>query len=214
MTLVNTTYYHLAKIAKCHKACFPSSLSSALGLMYLRRMFSWYLDVNKAFLFHIEDNHQCIGYCGGIIKDGSMETGSASGMMQHSFNAAIKAFLLRPWLIFHKEVRKKYSLFFKNLLAKLGIKKNTISSGERERKKRKPEVGLVVIGVLPEYRGKGVSTELMRYFELRAKENNIFKLQLSVLSDNNRAISSYQKNGWQIVGNNGSSMVMTKEIKK
>lgn len=214
MVLVNTTYEDLAKIAKCHRACFPSSLSSAMGLNYLTKMFTWYLEVDKAFLFHIEDNNICIGYCGGIIKDGSLSTGSASGMMQHSFNAAIKAFLLRPWLIFHKEVSKKYPLFLKNLLVKLGIKNNAISSKKREIKKRKPEVGLVVIGVLPEYRGKGVSTELMRNFEIRAKENNISKLQLSVLSDNNRAINAYKKNGWEIEENNKSSIVMTKEIEE
>lgn len=214
MKIKESAYSDLEKVALCHKKSFPLSLSSALGVNYLKKMFTWYLDVDKAFLFHIEEKDICIGYCGGIIKDGTLSTGSASGMMQHSFNAAIKAFILRPYLVFHREIRNKYVFFFKNFLSRLGIKRNEISSGEREFKKNKPEVGLVVIGVLPEYRGKGVSSELMKYFEIKAKENNIFQLQLSVLKDNKRAIGAYEKNGWHFSDNMGSSVVMIKEIAK
>jgi ribosomal protein S18 acetylase RimI-like enzyme len=212
MIIKETDYRDLKKVALCHKQSFPGSLSSAMGLQYLQKMFTWYLDVNKAFLFHIEDNGECVGYCGGIIKDGTLTTGSASGMMQHSFNAAIKAFALRPYLIFHKEVRKKYPLLVKNLLSRVGIRQNVISEKERAIKKQKPEVGLVVIGVLPEYRGKGISTELMRYFEVKAKENNIYRLQLSVLRKNNRAIGAYKKNGWIISNKKNSVLEMIKVI--
>lgn len=214
MTFNNSTYSDLTKIAKCHMACFPSSLSSAMGQQYLEKMFTWYLHVEKAFLFHVEEDNVCIGYCGGIIKDGTLITGSASGMMQHSFNAAIKAFILRPYLIFHREIRKKYPLFIKNLLSRLGIRKNEISQTIRTVKTKKPELGLVVIGVLPAYRGKGVSTKLMQHFEIKAKENNIYRLNLSVLKENYIAIGAYKKNGWKITGEMESAVVMSKEIEK
>lgn len=213
MKLIDSSHQDLNKIAKCHRECFPGSLSSAMGTKYCQRMISWYLDTEKAFLFHVEEDNKCIGYCGGIVNDGTLSTGSASGMMQHSMKQAILAFMQRPWLILHKELRKKYNLFFKNLLTKIGIKKHSTPAGLRMNMKKNPAVGLVVIGVVPEFRGKGVSKMLLREFEERAKNLKVNTLKLSVLASNERAISAYKKNGWSEENRDEHSVNMIKIIK-
>lgn len=212
MKVVDSKYKDLPEIAHCHRQCFPQSLSSAMGPTYCKAMISWYLDVEKAFLFHVVADGKCVGYCGGIINDGSLETGSASGMMQHSMGAAIKAFLQRPWLLFHHELRKKYPLFLRNLWSKLGVKKNATATAIRQQKKHEPVAGLVVIGVLPEYRGKGVSGLLLQGFEERASKRGIHKLGLSVLASNSRAIGAYEKNGWAIIREEETGVKMVKNI--
>ena len=87
---LHTTLAQLPAIARCHRAAFPASLASALGNRYVARMLSWYLASDKTFLFHIEDEQgRVAGYCGGMISDGTLGTGSASGMAQHTFRAAV-----------------------------------------------------------------------------------------------------------------------------
>lgn len=88
---------NLHALARCHRAAFPSSLATALGQRYVAHMLSWYLSTGKTFLIQIEDEKgRCVGYSGGMISDGSLGTGSASGMAQHTFKVAIFAFLTDP----------------------------------------------------------------------------------------------------------------------
>lgn len=111
---MNTTHGELPKLAHCHRAAFPHSLATALGHRYVTKMLSWYLSTDKTFLFHLEDHAgNVLGYCGGMISDGSLGTGSASGMAQHTFSAAILAFLTHPWALLHPEVRQKWPLLKK-----------------------------------------------------------------------------------------------------
>ena len=91
MRLISSQHNDLRKVSKCHVQAFPNALSTALGKEYVSQMLSWYLSTNKSFLFHLEDDSgNCVGYCGAIVNDGTLNTGSASGMAQHTFNAAIK----------------------------------------------------------------------------------------------------------------------------
>ena len=202
-------------MAKCHKYAFSGSLSSALGIHYLKKMLSWYILTPKTFLIHCENNKgDCIGYCGGMVSDGSLGTGSASGMAQHSFNAAILGFIFRPWLVFHSEVWAKWPLLWKNIKVKLRLR-NKIHFNPNQLKKmsREPYIGLVVIGVDPLFQGKGYGWVLLKEFERIAKEEyNIEKLQLSVLADNYKAIKSYERNGWKRGHINGRSLNMFKTL--
>jgi ribosomal protein S18 acetylase RimI-like enzyme len=203
----------LDKIAQCHASAFPESLSSKMGRKYLRKMIEWYLADEKRFLFHAEEDGKCAGYFGGMIHDGTQSTGSASGMIQFSFNEAVISILSRPWLLFHKEVTSKYSLISKNI-------KNRFSTRKTETKKNKnsgskatePSFGLVVIGVAQEYRGKGYGSFLLREFESEARKRNIFVLELTVRNDNEEAIRAYERNGWIRSKLSGSSLEMFKKL--
>lgn len=203
----------LPRIATCHISAFPEALSTALGKRYVRHMLSWYLSSDKTFLFHAEDDQgNCAGYCGGIVSDGTLPTGSASGMAQYTFKQAIWAFLTHPWVLFHPEIRAKWPLLWKNIKMKLGLSPRVHFSEEQKQKMaREPQVGLVVIGVDPKYQGKGYGSLLLKEFERRAVEvYGIKKLQLSVLADNYKAIKAYERNGWKLHKQNGKSVSMIK----
>jgi len=203
----------LKALARCHIAVFPTSLAANLGLRYTQNMLSWYLSSKKTFLFHVQNEPgECIGYCGGMVSDGSMGTGSASGMAQHTFRHAVWAFLTHPWVLFHPEVLEKWPLIWKNLLMKLGLrKKDHFSSQQKQNMARDPRVGLVVIGVDPKYHGRGYGSILLKEFERRAREiYGIRKLQLSVKANNVQAIRAYERNGWQRGPESHGSLQMNK----
>lgn len=213
--LHSSTQSDLPALARCHRAAFPDALASALGQRYCTRMLSWYLSTDKTFLFHIEDGQgRCAGYCGGMISDGSLGTGSASGMAQHTFRQAVWAFLTHPWVLFHPEVRAKWPVLWKNILMKLGLRKRVhFSPQQKESMARDPHAGLVVIGVDPAYQGQGYGSLLLREFERRAMEvYGVRKLQLSVRADNHQAIRAYERNGWVRGEEKGGSLGMWKRL--
>lgn len=205
---------HLTRIAKCHQHAFPKSLSSAMGVTYLSKMFDWYLVDSRAFLFFISQNEVCVGYCGGLKFDGTARVGSASSMIQHSFNMAVKTFLMKPWLFFHPEFLPKYKLASKNVLKRikfiLGIKEQSkpLNVDEAE-----PHTGLIVIGVDPNVQGKGYGSQLLQEFERVSKNLGFVKMMLTVRTDNHQAIKSYLRNGWNAVKVEANSTTMEKLVK-
>ena len=57
---------------------------------------------------------------------------------------------------------------------------------------------LLSIAISPEAQGKGVSKELIDFFENHLINNNIYFYGLSVKKGNNRAIKFYEKNNFKI----------------
>lgn len=197
----------LRDIAMCHRAAFPSSLSSALGLKYVMRMLAWYLESDNTFLFYLSVNGRCVGYCGGMVKTHT-GVGSASGMAQFSLGAAVRAFSVRPWLLFHRELREKYQFIVKNLFRFLVRHRPALSSANAI----DPYVGLVVIGVHPEVQGAGYGSLLLKEFERIAQEKAVKRMMLTVRPENERAIRAYQRNGWTISKREAKSVSMLKHI--
>ncbi len=181
-----------------------------MGVTYLMKMLEWYLVDNRAFLFYIDENKKCVGYCGGLKHDGKVQFGSASSMIQHSFNAAVKAMLTHPWLLVHPEFISKYRLTIKNIWKRIARNKSTnpaiISNPVA------PHTGLIVIGVDPAYQGKGYGSELLQEFEKVSLQMGFHTFMLTVKSENAQAIKSYQRNGWHVVSNDGKSVAMNKDI--
>jgi ribosomal protein S18 acetylase RimI-like enzyme len=200
-------------IASCHQKAFPKSLSSAMGAAYLIKMLEWYLMDERAFLFYIGEDNKCVGYCGGLKHDCKTQFGSASSMIQHSFNAAVKAMLIHPWLFFHPEFISKYRLTLKNIGKRIkGSNKTSGAKGSPVKIQTEPHAGLIVIGVDPTYQGKGYGSKLLQEFERISKEMGFHKLMLTVKSKNAQAIKSYQRNWWYIVNDDGKSVAMNKDI--
>jgi ribosomal protein S18 acetylase RimI-like enzyme len=203
----------LNKIAKCHIAAFPKSVTSLLGEKVVASMLHWYLSAPNKFLFYVEENGLITGYCGGFIMDGSDAYGSGSGMTQFGFNQAASSFALKPWLLFHPEVRKKYKFILTNVFRKLGFKKEQPMAVTQPKPKDEPlTAGLVVIGVVPNLQKKGLGTLLQQEFERKAKEMGAKRLSLSVRKQNERAISSYKRNGYVFSDENETSFVMIKNL--
>lgn len=213
--IVRTSLDDLDKVTNCHIATFPNSLATKLGFLYCKKMLSWYLTTDKTFLIHLEDElGNCIGYCGAMISDGTLATGSASGMFQHSLRIGILAFFMRPWLFFHPDVIGKWKLVKKNILMRLGLHPNVhYTPKELSEQSKSPTSNIVVIGVDPKYHGRGLGSKLLKSFEeFSAKEFKIFRFRLSVNKENERAITSYKRNGWIISQSSGNSITMDKFI--
>jgi ribosomal protein S18 acetylase RimI-like enzyme len=208
--LQQTFHQHLNKVVACHLACFPDSLSTKIGSEYTKRTLEWFLIQDNRFLFHIENEDRVIGYCGGF-RSAYPGDGSTSGMLQHAMREAIKGIIKRPYLIFHAELIKRYPLIAKNIFRKiLGTEKNRSINSDNII--QHPKIGLVVIGVHPDYRGKGYFELLMQHFEEECKKRNIDTITLSVKSSNERAIAAYKKTGWQIASQKGKSINMFKTL--
>jgi ribosomal protein S18 acetylase RimI-like enzyme len=203
----------LYKIANCHIAAFPKSVTSLLGEKVVASMLKWYLSAPNKFLFYSEENGIVTGYCGGFVMDGSDAYGSGSGMTQFGFNQAAGAFASKPWLLLHPEVRKKYAFILTNVARKLGLKKELPMAVSQPKPKNEPlTAGLVVIGVIPNLQQKGLGTLLQQEFESKAIEMGAKRLSLSVRKQNENAIKSYTKNGYKINDENETSFIMTKDL--
>ena len=189
----------LAQLAEVHSGAFPGSFSTKVGKNFLRKSLEWYLTDDKKFLLVVEENNNCIGYCGCLMVDSNTEVGSTSAMIQYAFKEAVGGLLLKPWLLFHPELSKNYKLIFKNIKRKiLPAKKKISSSNKTPAKVREKSVGIVGIGVSPEYYSKGYGRQLLEAAEKEAIKRGFTQMHLTVRKDNERAIKSYTRNGWVI----------------
>lgn len=184
-----------------------------MGQRYLERMFSWYICTPDTFLFHISENGRCIGYCGGMLAGGKRAAGSTSSVLRYTLWDAVWALIWRPWLWFNSEIWENWPLFWKNFLFKLGIRKQHSIS-----RKASPtpilSAGLIVIGVHPDYQGKGFGSALLKEFERIAIEKyGVHRFHLSVRADNEPAIRAYEHAGWQRGELQGVSLSMWKEAR-
>lgn len=56
----------------------------------------------------------------------------------------------------------------------------------------------IVVGILSEYRGKGIGTEFFRRLDIWAEEMKVSRLELTVICENSVAKHLYEKNGFEI----------------
>lgn len=66
----------------------------------------------------------------------------------------------------------------------------------------------IVIGMLKEYRGKKLGAKLFEELEKWTVENNITRLELTVVKNNEGAIKLYEKSGFKIEGIKEKSMII------
>lgn len=199
-------------IGVCHMLSFPDSLTTRLGKRTVVDMLMWYLSAPNKFLFFIKEGDSVIGYCGGYLKDGSDQYGSGSGMTQFGFKSAAIALVSKPWLLLHPEVVKKYGFILKNIARKTGLYKEQTTTASTNNSEELASAGLVVIGVHPQWQGKGISTLLQQEFERKALELGAKRLYLTVKKNNERALNSYYRNGYVISKEDTTSFQMVKDL--
>jgi ribosomal protein S18 acetylase RimI-like enzyme len=215
MQFFTPTDKDLPRLAQCHRAAFPGTLSTAMGQHYVEKMLEWYLIDDRAFIFLLEEDNICVGYCGGMKSDSSARAGSASSMIQHSYNQAVKTFIKRPWLFLHPEFFPKYRLALRNVLKRIrkGLGYDEKVAPIKNLQRQEPHTGLVVIGVHQNVQGKGYGSKLLQEFERVSKDLGVCKMMLTVKSDNEQAIKSYLRNGWIVSKVEGKSTYMEKQLK-
>ena len=213
MKIVASGFDDLRYIASCHRSAFPSSYASKLGKRFCVRMFRWYLETNNGILFHsVDEKGICTGYCGAIINDGKLDSGSSSTIMQYCFTHGIAALCLKPWLFFDPDVISNYKLIQRNILVKVGFKKNERTIASKAKLKANPHIGLVAIGVRSRMQGKGIGSLLLKELDKKTTNLGIGKMKLTVEETNTAALKVYITNGWDIVSSASGKVLMSKDL--
>lgn len=176
------TINDLGKIADTHISCFPDYFISSLGKKLVEKYYLEFIKENDLFIV-AEDNGRVIGFCMGYIID---ET-RARDKFIHNNTLALTAKMIKQCLALN---RKTISKCYGFLTSK--IKKRQKSSIEKH------GGDLLSICVLEEYRGRGISSELVDRFELKLLEKDQKEYWLGVYKTNEAAIRFYKKMGMRI----------------
>jgi RimJ/RimL family protein N-acetyltransferase len=78
-----------------------------------------------------------------------------------------------------------------------------VMGGNAERNKHSV---YLVIGILAEYRGRAIGTKLFEQLEKWAKEQNVHRLELTVVTQNQAGLRLYKKMGFEIEGTKRHSL--------
>ena len=81
-------------------------------------------------------------------------------------------------------------------------------SVERGVPRRIRHTGYVVVGIRERYRGMGIGSKLFSELDKWARENNLTRLELTVVSSNIVAKHLYEKNGFEIEGTRKNAMII------
>ena len=73
-------------------------------------------------------------------------------------------------------------------------------SAQKGRVNRIAHSAYIVVGILMDYRGKGIRTEFFKRLNAWAEENNVVRLELTVICENEVAKCLYAKSGFEIEG--------------
>lgn len=74
--------------------------------------------------------------------------------------------------------------------------------------KRIKHTAYIVIGIREKFIGKGIGSKLFSELDIWARENNITRLELSVICSNTVAKHLYEKNGFEIEGIKKNAMII------
>ena len=217
--LRDAQFKDLKALAYCHMAAFPASLTTAMGYQYTKKTLEWYIYEPDAILVMAEDDcGKALGYAGGLLVTAKTKQGSTTAMSQFAFKDALLAICIRPWLVFHPQVKRHYPYiryFIKRQLKNYFRNKKVPPNRPQMQTSTiiRNTMGLVGIGILPEFQGRGVGSSLLKAFESRSRAIGAECMDLSVEPENNKAIRSYERNGWNRVENEGHHFMMHKELK-
>ena len=73
-------------------------------------------------------------------------------------------------------------------------------SAEKGGLNRIAHTAYIVVGILKDYRGKGIGTEFFKRLDIWAEEKKITRLELTVICENEVAKHLYENNGFEIEG--------------
>lgn len=74
--------------------------------------------------------------------------------------------------------------------------------------KRNTHSAYLIIGILQAFTGQGIGTRLFQTLEEWAQQQNIHRLELTVLAHNNAGVALYKKQGFEIEGTKRHSLLI------
>lgn len=184
----------LKELAQVHLTVFPGYFLAQLGENWLQKFYEQFTNEPDSYGLVALNKGKIIGF---VV--GTTDSSSLFGRFYQRNALRLGLTILRQ-MIFDKAFRQnllgrivhiRYALF--SLLNKLFGR----TSVGTMRTVSKVSARLLSIGVLPEFRGQNVSDLLVNSFCQNLHNHGIELVGLSVLSNNPRAISFYEKTGWR-----------------
>ena len=186
---------HFSGMAKCHSVSFPGRFMTEMGQKWLSALYAFFINhVDGISYVAMDASRTVIGFVVGGNKNIRPQ------FLQY-------ALIRYPHIILWKFLCK--SMVRKTLLAelakKLHRKEKKARAGLSNREDPKECGSLLSICVMPEYQGSGIAGELIEAFQSACAEEGYDRLELSVVSENERAIKFYKKHGWSRIECRGQS---------
>lgn len=191
----------LEAIARIHMEVFPSYFLSQLGIKFIVRFYSMFVDSVSHIGYVAEVDGQPVGFVVG--------TTNARELYRTFYrkNFFRTAFLIVWNTLTNPVVRgglnKRISHVITALKSLANIQSSEPASQDanflNDAEASRPSLvktRLLSIGVLNQFRGTGVAASLASRFLARCNEVNVDVVGLSVKADNDSAIRFYEKNGW------------------
>lgn len=181
----------LPRIAQLHQRAFPESALTRLGLEPVKRYYAWLLTGphESISIGVFNDQNFLIGFCFAGIFHGAL-----SGYLAHNRKFLTYRLLTHPWLVFNPIVidRLKIALgiFRKRRIGPPGVKIDEVTQKQQS-------YGVLSIATDPSSQGSGIGRQLMEVVEHQAMTEGFRQLHLTVHPNNTKAVSFYQKCGWQ-----------------
>jgi GNAT superfamily N-acetyltransferase len=181
----------LINVAIVHRAAFPESSLTKLGLEAIRRYYDWQITgPHDCTAFGAFENGSLIGFAfGGVFR------GSLSGFVRVNRWFLVSQVMCRPWLlinpIFWGQLKGVGRTFGEK-------KKQPVSPTHRNpiEALEPPSFGLLAIAVHPRHQSKGVGRLLMQYCEETARHKGFTQARLTVHINNLNAVRFYEQQGW------------------
>jgi len=181
-------------IVNIHSNCFPGTFLTRAGKAFLRHYYSEFSRSSSTYTV-VARHAESRGVVGFAVGTYNCE------LLYRQFYYRSSLFVLLP--LIHRMIRdaelramifQRVGHVVRHLRPHKAPRARTTAAGPRDI--RSPNVRLMNIAVVPEHRGTGLATQILREYErqLRAVGHN--RVGLSVESLNRRAIAFYRKNGW------------------
>jgi ribosomal protein S18 acetylase RimI-like enzyme len=191
-------------ISKIHAACFMNHFLTLLAPKALAKYYQSFIEQSLGICFVAEEEGTMVGFIAGWEEGASYQrpllykNGFCFGLaIAGSFfrQPCATLTLIKPRLKVLMSFLKDYLLF------KLHCKsKSHVLSDDKDKSipYRRPNASYLSIAVLDRYRGSEAARLLNEAFIEECRFRNVREIILSVQSDNDRARTFYEKNGWNV----------------
>lgn len=195
--VINAREAHIPGMATCHIKSFPDRFMTEMG-------YRWLITLYRFFIRHRRSICRVAINANGIVV-GLAVGGDPNIREEFLGSALLPCFHLLLWKFLSKRLVRRVLLH--ELARKLrGKNIATVSKDTQAQSTEIRSGNLLSICVLPEYEGTGVGGKLIESFQLTCKAEGYEYLTLSVLKQNNRAVTFYKKHGWHQSGISGDSI--------
>lgn len=200
----------IPEVCQVHLNSFQGYFLSSFGYEFLKIYYINYLCNPAHLLLVAKLKGKIVGFVAGTINPDLLY----QNLFRNNFFSIAKLTFNR-FLVsknFRNQVIKRM-YFIRNAL-----KSRFLSAKKHEKEceiERKTGYGkLLSIAVLKSFRGKGVSSALIRIFEKEMHKKGAIVCTLSVKTQNLSGVNFYKKTGWQLVKKTKESTVFSKDLSK